>query len=226
MNNVLLMWDVDGTLIRSEGLGKRAFEYAFEILTGIKNACSGINLGGKVDIGIYKEMCEAFNVKAVEDEEFIKVYTRALEEIVKDKCTMKINPNIVFLLETLESKKGVYNVLGTGNIEKGARLKLSPVDLNKYFKTGGFGDNETERWRIIKGGIRKSEELFGVKFENENIFVIGDTPRDIECAKKVGVRSIAVATGNFSEAELKESKPDFVFKDLSDTEQVLGSIGI
>lgn len=223
MGNKLFVWDVDGTLIKSEGVGKRALEQAFEIMTGVKDACKEIKLGGKTDTLILYEMCERFGVNKKIYKEFFEVYCRVLEDIVRGDCLIRIAPNIPGILKIIKEKGGI-NILGTGNIEKGARLKLLPADLNIHFDTGGFGDEETERWKIIRNGIENAEKLYKLRFEKGNIFVIGDTPRDVECAKAVGVRSVAVATGYNTMDELKECNPNFLFEDLRLSEAFLNSV--
>lgn len=225
MRKVLLIWDVDGTLIKSEGVGKKALEDSFEIITGVKDACKDIKLGGKTDTLILYEMCGMFNIDKSIYEEFFAIYCRELEGIVKGSCTIKTTPNIPEILERIKEKGGV-NILGTGNIEKGARLKLLPVDLNRHFNTGGFGDRESERWKIIRNGIEHAEALYNLTFDKENIFVIGDTPRDIECAKANGVKSVAVATGYYSKDEMEKCNADFLFQDLSNTEKFLKAVGL
>lgn len=225
MNKKLFIWDVDGTLIKSQGVGKKALEDAFEIMTGIKDSCKDIRLGGKTDTLILYEMCELFNVDKSIYEEYFETYCRMLKDIVKGDCSIRTVPNIPYILEIIKEKGG-FNILGTGNIENGARLKLLPADLNKHFDTGGFGDREPERWKIIKNGIERAESFYSLNFEKEDIYVIGDTPRDIECARTVGVKSIAVATGYYSRDELEKYDADFLFEDLSSTGSVLEAVGL
>ena len=110
--------------------------------------------------------------------------------------------------------------LVTGNMEAIAWLKLQKVGLNKYFHFGGFGDKIVKRSGLVKNAIKASEQTFG-KLNTENIFLIGDTPRDIVGGQKVGVKTIGVATGDFSEEELAQAGADFIVKDLKDSEKVL-----
>jgi len=222
--NYLLIWDIDGTLIRTKGVGKRAMNTAFYKLFGIDDGFGPINMAGMLDSVIVRKAFEIHNIPVVfpdgtenpDIERFYKLYIEALSSEISMIRRSVACPGILELLEILHKKDTYYNVLGTGNIEEGARLKLSIDDMNKYFPTGGFGDQLIERYQLIEQAIVNSENYFKLNFQRKNIFVIGDTPKDVECGYKLGVKSVGVATGNYNKEQLLEHGADYVFENLSD----------
>lgn len=225
MNNILLIWDIDGTLICSEDITKKTIEQTFDGMFGIKNVCENLTLSGKTDTMIYREICDNQGIEEDCYDKLFEKYCKILDENIAIADAIYTTPGIPTLFELLQ-KEGIINVLGTGNIEKSARMKLSSVGLNNLFKTGGFGDKEDSRDNIIKKAIQNAKDFYKTEIAQENIYVIGDTPRDIGCAKANNVKSIAVATGNYSVEELKEYSPDFCFSDLRNKEDFLEAIGV
>ncbi len=123
------------------------------------------------------------------------------------------------LLQTLDNKKTLLGLV-TGNLKSIARGKMKRAGLNNYFKVGGFGSDDENRTNLVKIAIKKVEDGFGFKF-NDNIFLVGDTPKDILAGKEAGVKTIAVATGNYAEIDLEKEKPDLVLKDLTQKDKIL-----
>lgn len=214
--DLLLIWDIDGTLIQSGGVGKRAMDKAFFDLHGIQEAFKNINMAGMLDPVILDMAYEAYGISHRDCTLFYDKYTGYLKEELERLNTSIAAPGIIKLLQALEAKSRFHNALGTGNIEKGARLKLSPDKMNRFFPVGGFGDEGIERWQVIRNAIVKSQEFYRIDFGPDNIYIIGDTPKDIECGKKLNTRTIGVATGTHSTGQLLDCQADFVFGDLSD----------
>ena len=125
----------------------------------------------------------------------------------------RLLPGVTELLSQLSQIEEYKLALGTGNLEAGARIKLAPHDLNRFFPVGGFGDDSSERAQIIAAGIAKAKKLYQTEFAK--IVVIGDTPRDIACAQANEVYSIAVTTGDHDRAELEAAGATVVLEDLS-----------
>ncbi len=217
----LLIWDIDGTLIHSRGVGRRAMDLAFAELYNIPEGFSQIDMAGRLDAVI---LSEAYRYHGFENQDpgvFFSRYCEILEaEVQKSEASFALS-GIMELLETLNRQEGFYNVLGTGNIERGARIKLEKDGLNRYFSTGGFGNTPTERWQVIQKAVENSCSLFNRDFANDRIFIIGDTPRDMECAKRLGTKAIGTATGPYTVSELMDSGADYAFGDLTDTEAFL-----
>lgn len=218
----LLIWDIDGTLISTKGVGMKAMSMAFHELYNIKDAFKGVNMAGMLDAVIMKNVYAHHNIKDADVTVFYRKYSKILEQEVKKLDYSITCPGVKALLEALEGTGCFHNVLGTGNIEKGARIKLERDNLNRYFPTGGFGDKEMERWQIIQEAVVNAHNHFNCEFESENIYIIGDTPRDMECGKKLKAKSIGVATGPYSIRELTDCGADHVFENLLDTQAFLG----
>jgi len=219
--NYLLVWDIDGTLIQGRGIGKRAMDRAFLEIYGIEEGFEGIDMGGRLDAMILKEAYLRHGIKNADSARYFRSYLKYLEEEVK-KLDYDIDaPGIISLLNELNSKDGFYNVLGTGNVERAARIKLSVHDMNRFFPTGGFGDKALERWQVIEKAIYNSTKEFGREFAKNNVYVIGDTPRDIECGKIIGAHTVGVATGSYSSRELRDCCADHVFENFTNAADFL-----
>ena len=121
---------------------------------------------------------------------------------------------------------GLLACLLTGNVERGARIKLGHHGLSHFFKFGAFADDSQWRNELGPVALRRARELHGVEFTPERVFVIGDTPHDIACGKVIGARTIAVATGQYSLEELNAHTPHAAFSDLSDTAAFLRTVGV
>jgi phosphoglycolate phosphatase-like HAD superfamily hydrolase len=212
--NYLLVWDIDGTLINSKGIGKKAMNRAFYELYGIHNAFEGIDMAGMLDYTILQTAFARHCLTVEHADAFYTKYVKFLQAEIENLTVPIVFPGILTLLEILSSKGNFFNVLGTGNIEKGARIKLSRDGLNSFFPTGGFSDKETERWQVIEKAVANSTRHFGITFEKENIYVIGDTPKDIKCGKVLGAKTVGAATGQHTTAQLEECGADHVFENL------------
>ncbi|MCX7747344.1 MAG: HAD hydrolase-like protein [Clostridia bacterium] len=219
--NYLLIWDIDGTLIQGRGLGRKAMEKAFFEIYGIQDALKEIHMSGMLDTVIFENALNHHNIKNQDGTLFYEKYFDYLDKEVKSLTKPIDAPGVLELLIKLQGFKHIYNVLGTGNIEKGARIKLSAHDMNQYFPAGGFSKEEKERWQVIFQAVNNAKKHFDTEFMPENTYVIGDTPKDIDCGKKLGYKTIAVSTGVYSLEELSSCNPDFLFKDLSQSESFL-----
>ncbi len=212
----LLIWDIDGTLIQGRGIGRRAMEKAFSELFGITDALKGVEMAGMLDSVILRN---AFRLHSLDEKYYDAFKIKYLHYLEFEISQLDYNidaPGILNLLKKLDSQPGFFNALGTGNLEKGARIKLSKHDMNSFFPTGGFGDELSERWQVIEKAATNSSHFHNIDFYADEIFVIGDTPRDVECGKKLGYKTISVATGMHSVSELISCSADYVFEDLTD----------
>jgi phosphoglycolate phosphatase-like HAD superfamily hydrolase len=210
----LILFDIDGTLIDSGGAGTRSLDLSLKELFSIDNAFQGISMAGKTDTQIIKEgllkhgISVNGNIDAV-----ITAYLKYLrKEINNDRKHVK--PGIYNLLNTLSFMKDIGSGLLSGNLESGARIKLEPFKLNDYFPTGAFGSDDEDRNNLLPVAVKRFEELFRRKIEIDNCIVVGDTPRDVECAHIYGAMCIGVATGPYSFDALTEAGADYVVQDL------------
>ncbi len=214
MRTTLLLFDIDGTLLDSGGAGTRSLNAAFVDVLGVADAFEGISMAGKTDIQIIKEGLEktGFDREGRLLSELTEAYIRILRmEIVSS--AKKRKPGVGILLSRLKDAKYPLGLL-TGNIEDGARIKLRSLDLESYFATGAFGSDHEDRNQLLPIAVRRFNSL-GIDVRPEDCIVIGDTPRDIECARVHGARCIAVATGPYGMESLAEHSPDLLVEDLT-----------
>ena len=203
---------------------------AFEEVFAIANAFEGIAMAGRTDAWILSDAAAAHGIS--EDvpnlARFHQAYVRQLAiELEKPGVARKgLMPGVRELLDVLALRDDVYLALLTGNYEAGARLKLEYFDLWKYFSCGAFGDAAPHRNVLVPKALAAVAASGGPAFMAADALVIGDTPLDVGCAAHAGARSLAVATGSHSVDDLRAAGADAVLKDLSDTDEVLGIIGL
>lgn len=223
--DLLVLFDIDGTLIYSGGAGVRALNRALEDLTGIPEGFATVDCAGKTDPQIIREGFRQWRLSLDDGmmERFIQRYLHHLPGEV-GRGLGHLKPGVLSLLQSLEAMGGVHLGLLTGNLEAGARIKLEPFELNPFFPLGAFGSDCEDRNRLLPVAVARLKERRGKAVAFSHCVVIGDTPRDVFCARVHGARSLAVATGPYSMEELKGSGADLVVSDLQDTEAILGWI--
>ncbi len=198
---------------------------AFEEVFGVADAFQGIPMAGRTDAWILDDAAAARGIPADSPDRtrFRDAYLRHLAiELKKPGVARKgLMPGVRQLLDALAARDDAYVALLTGNYEAGARLKLEYFDLWKYFPCGAFGDAAPHRNVLVPRALTRITALGGPSFAAADAVVIGDTPLDVECAAHVGARSLAVATGSHTVAELRAAGADDVLSDLADTDEVL-----
>ena len=148
------------------------------------------------------------------------------EEMARPDPRRRVLPGARSLLEELERREGVHLGLLTGNLEAGARAKLDPFDLNRYFASGGFASDDPDRGKIANVAWNRLRDLAGIAFEPLDVTVVGDTVHDVECAKVNGFRAVAVDSGWAIRSDLEQANPDALLDDLSDLNRSLTALGI
>ena len=214
----VLLFDVDGTLIKSAGAGREALEAAFAAVVGA-GPWLDFPLNGMTDLSIVRkaleQRSEVFSVALAQEIE--EKYVSLLKDIIKDKEGYEVLPGVVDLLEEALSFSSKLVVgLGTGNVRRGAEIKLSRGQLNRYFSFGGFGSDHEDRTAMLEIGAKRGAEILGEDWEDCRIVVIGDTPLDVRAAHGCSADCIAVATGGHSIEALKEAQADWVFATLAE----------
>jgi len=224
----LLLFDIDGTLLHARGAGRRAVKAALERVYGTVGAIDRYDLGGKTDQRIVFDVLEAAGLtrEAVRKRlgDFFEDYARGLVEEIGDGRNVVTLPGVLALIERLHGTQNALLGLLTGNIEEGARIKLTPPGLWSYFSVGAYGSDDVDRRRLPSLAARRAHALVGYEFRPDEVLVIGDTPLDIDCARAFGAVAVAVATGQHSRADLLTHGPDLLFDDLSDVEAVLDAL--
>lgn len=211
----LVLFDIDGTLIDPGGAGRRSLGNTFNELFAIKDAFAQIRMAGKTDIQIIKEGL-SFHELSSDDRNLPSILSVYLKHLRTEILTKKkhINPGVVELLDTLKVMDGYWLGLLTGNIERGARIKLGAFGLNEYFSVGAFGDDNENRNHLLPIAVEKFRKMTHISINYDDCIVIGDTPSDVECSKPLGAMSIAVSTGPYSYASLLETGADYVLRNL------------
>lgn len=221
----LILWDIDGTLIRTNRAGIIALVRAFVQLHGREPDMTKVEVAGRTDRWIIRRMLEEHGIEPTPESihAILEGYLQLLHAEISTR-EGRVLPGIIELLETLHRRDDVVQALLTGNVERGARIKLEHYRVWHYFEFGAFGDDSALRNDLGPHALRRARERHAVDFAADRTFVIGDTPHDIECGKVIGARTIGVATGMFSVAELAAHAPTAVFADFADTAAFLRTL--
>jgi phosphoglycolate phosphatase len=217
----LLLFDIDGTLLTTDGAGRRALQLAANDVFGLDEDLSGVAIAGNTDTAIIREVLGNHSVPVTDGN--VNRYIGSYLSRLRDQLTESpgvILPGIKPLLDSISSTGWITGLL-TGNVERGAHLKLTAHGIDRYFSIGAFGDDHHDRNELGPIARTRAEKFSNQSFADADIYVIGDTPRDIDCGRSFGARTIAVATGSFAYAALQDRKPDFLFEDFSDLKEVL-----
>ncbi len=224
----LILFDIDGTLLSAAGAAGPPFRAALEAVYGTAGPIDGYSFAGRTDPQIARELLELAGVEARQvDAQIHRVWELYLEGLRRslEAARIQVLPGVPPLLDALEAEPSAILGLLTGNVREGARLKLDAAGLQfDRFLVGAFGSDHADRPELPAVAIRRAEERFGHRFAGKSVVIIGDTPRDIACGEHLGVRTVAVATGNYSSAELAACGPDHVFESLEDTAAVWEAI--
>jgi phosphoglycolate phosphatase-like HAD superfamily hydrolase len=225
LDKKLVLFDIDGTLLTSGGAGERALKLGFRDRFGIDDDLSKVEIAGRTDSGIARRMLDAHGIPATAENltAFFDGYlTNLARELpISDGALL---PGILPLLEALRPREDIVLGLLTGNLARGAELKLTHYGVWHYFDFGAYADDHHDRNELGRFAKARALERHGIDFAPERIFVLGDTPHDVTCARAIGARAVAIATGRFSRDELAACRPDFLFTDLSDATEFLAAL--
>jgi phosphoglycolate phosphatase len=213
----ICLFDIDGTLLRSGGAGKAAMETVLQEMFQVPLAAEQVSYSGRTDRAIGRDL---FRVHGIEMNEanwrrFIDAYLIRLPAYLASMGGV-VCPGIAELLDELDKWPDIEVGLLTGNLRAGAQVKLGHFGLHERFLFGGFGDQHWERDDVAHEAVEAIRSHFGRPVEAERIWVIGDTPLDIQCARAIGAKAVAVATGWDTAEMLAAAGPDLLLNDLSD----------
>jgi phosphoglycolate phosphatase-like HAD superfamily hydrolase len=223
----LFLFDIDGTLIASGGAGEHSMRLAVQEMFGVEDGLAGIEIAGRTDHLITENIFKKFGLPWSPERAaaFLELYLKSLAEELPRK-NGRLLPGIVELLDALKARPQVALALLTGNLERGAKLKLSHYKLWHYFEFGAWADDHADRNQLGPFAQARARERHGVDFPPERTFVIGDTPHDIACGRVIGAKTVAIATGGVSREALARHHPDFLFDDLGNLPAVLAALRV
>lgn len=221
----LLLFDIDGTLVTVDDTGRAALTQALSDELGRPITTEGITFSGRTDPDIFRSVLAHNGHEATTEalQAALDAYVAAAQEAIQPSH-VRLLPGVGDLLSALADRDDVYLALVTGNVEPIAYHKLAAVGLADYFELGAFGSDHEDRAALPPLAVRRAERLLGRSFPAERVFVIGDTDRDVACARAAGVRSVAVCTGGASRSALVESRPDLLLDDLRDPDQFVTQV--
>jgi phosphoglycolate phosphatase-like HAD superfamily hydrolase len=216
------LFDIDGTLISSGGAGKAALEAALASEFGISKLIGKLELSGRTDRAITRDL---FALHTIEEtprnwQRLLDAYLAHLPACLTATAG-RVLPGIAALLDQLHVRDDVLVGLLTGNVRSGARVKLGHFGLFDYFTVGGFGDHHFDRDDVAREALAEVQRHLDGRACPERIWVVGDTPLDVRCARSIGARAVAVCTGWHSRDELAAHEPDLLLTDLADPEPLL-----
>ncbi|MGB6223068.1 HAD family hydrolase [Haloferula sp.] len=211
----LWLFDIDGTLVDTGGAGMKALKEATRVHFGAEGP--ELDLAGSTDLGLVAGMLAHFGqpeqVEGIES--FFAVYLERLEwNLSNGGFEGRVLPGVTELLDRLAGNDEVTVGLLTGNIAAGAATKMRHYGLHHHFGFGAYGCDFADRNKLGPVALERAADFAGRNFSPEETLVIGDTPKDIACAHAMGARCLAVATGGFSEQELRDFGADEVLADL------------
>jgi phosphoglycolate phosphatase-like HAD superfamily hydrolase len=222
----LVLFDIDGTILLTDGAGKRAIHRALiEVFGG--TGPDGHRFDGKTDPQIVRELMrlEGHDDERIDDrmDRLLDRYVDYLEdELSRGADGVRVMPGVRRLLDVLEARDDVVLGLLTGNLAAGARAKLAAAGLDPHrFRIGAYGSDHEVRGELPAIAQRRARDELGLDVPGADVVVIGDTPSDIACGRGIGARAIGVATGHYSVDELRRHDPMAVFADLSPTDEVV-----
>ena len=213
----LVLFDIDGTLINTGGAGMRAFARAFATVFDIPSGSERLRFAGRTDTSLAREffVLDQIEPRPENFRLFFDAYAFWLDQMVAEMngATM---PGVWEFLRSLQSQPQPPALgLLTGNTRLGAEIKLRHFELWELFQTGAFGDDHEDRNQIAAIARERANRLLDDQLSGEEILVVGDTPLDILCARAIGARALAVATGGTPAQELKAHQPDWLVEDLT-----------
>jgi phosphoglycolate phosphatase len=226
-NPKLLLWDIDGTLVWTGKAGEYAMNRALHDVFETEGDIYAVDYAGRTDCWIFKALMKHYQYGDHEEKvhEFMEAYLKALEDELPKRAGHVLE-GVLHLLEWVSGEPHLHQGLLTGNLSHGAKLKLSHYDIWHFFEFGAFADDSEIRDELGPVAIERATNVTGSGFAPDDIYVIGDTPHDIQCGRAIGAQTIAVATGKFGLGELRTHQPDYAFANFKNPENFYRIFGM
>lgn len=216
------LFDIDGTLIHTAGAGLLALREAMLAVFNSDAGATEIVTTGRTDRAIVEELFSRHDIEPTESNwrEYLAAYLEKLPQALGE-CPGRVLTGIPELLRMLAERSDITVGLLTGNSHEGARHKLLHYQLYGHFAFGGFGGEHTNRDDVARSALQEVHARLGGSVAGERITVIGDTPLDVRCARAIGARAVAVASGTHSADALQDSAPDLLIENFADPHPLL-----
>ncbi|MEK6229205.1 MAG: HAD family hydrolase [Actinomycetota bacterium] len=223
----VLFWDIDGTLLSTARAGVFALEDAGREVLGVDSSFAELRTAGLTD---YEVAALAIRTAGRSDDAAtVTAFLRAYERMLPDRLHSRqgaVMPGVIEILEHLNGRGDVMNLLLTGNTREGASAKLAHYGLTSYFVDGAFCVDGDGRVAIARRALALATERIGAEPERDAVTVIGDTPADVRCGQAIGARTVAIASGAYSREQLEELAPSVVLEDLPSPGEFTALLGI
>lgn len=223
----LLLFDIDGTLLTTNGRGRDAFRQSIEEVFRRPFNPDLISFAGKTDQQILSEILHQMGLDRDGDptafERALDLYSSTMASIL-DESWVDVLPGVRSLLGRLAAEPGVQLALLTGNLRETAYLKLRLGGIESHFPFGAFGSDDPNRYRLPPIAVDRAFEHTGYRYSGREVVIIGDTEHDIGCGREIRAISVAVCTGRFDREELARHRPDVLLDNLADTDGFLGML--
>jgi len=208
---IVILWDIDGTLVTVDGAGEEALVSAMRSAFGLEVDLSKIDYSGRTDRRIAEMLHISAGIPLTPSsvQLFLKHYLEHLESETP-RSAMRLVPGIADTLAWIENTRGVEQGLLTGNLRSGAQIKLSRFGIWDLFPFGAFSDFSVERNELGPHALEQASQYLGMELDPGQVIVVGDTPHDVACGKVFGALTMAVSTGKYSLDQLAASNPDFL----------------
>lgn len=225
MSSRVLFWDIDGTLLTTGRAGMHAWQDALRAEIGLDANVLDFDTAGLPDPLIARRLLATLGMDGNPDaaRRLLRGYEQRLPQALPRRSG-RVLPNVREILDALRGLPDLHSMLLTGNTRAGAQAKLTYYGLAEYFQGGAFSDDVDDRAMIAQNALRQARSIMG-EIHPDRVYVIGDTPHDIACGRGIGARVVAVATGQFSLAELSEHGPWWALEQLPPAEEFLRRLG-
>ncbi len=221
---MLILFDIDGTLLLTNRAGLTAMKAATRELYGEEITFEGVDFAGRLDPLIWAAVVEPHDIDSkAEHDRFRAEYARQLRKAFDETATSNLLPGVRELVEALDAREDITLGLLTGNYPETGEMKIAAAGMDPgLFPIAAWGCDGPQRRDLTPVAMQRYEEKYGQAIASDRVLVIGDTIHDVECASAHGCRSLAVATGPmYSIQQLQDTGADLVVEDLSDTKQIL-----
>ncbi len=228
MRQWLVLFDIDGTLLSAGQVFRRALSEALLATYEQTGDIDGFEYSGKTDPQIVRELMHGAGLSnaAIDAHlrEALALYERLLLPLLLTAGSVQAKPGVPSVLELLQARSEVTLGLLTGNMERCARAKLTPLGLNRFFPFGAFGSDAEDRHLLPALAVNRALDCTGRRFSGKQIVVVGDSIHDVRCGRSLGVRAVAVASGKTARQTLAAECPDLLCDSLSDPKASVDAI--